>query len=76
MTFDASSDPILRSVSRLTVLTSDEGRAGRLRARCRMKLGRRAPAPKRAVGPAVVAGLCLLYLSAVVHDVLRLHGLF
>ena len=76
MTIHESSDPILRGVSRLPLLTSDEHRAQRLREQCRARLARRAPEPRRGFGPAVVAGICLLYLSAVVHDVLRLRGLF
>ncbi len=69
-------DALLRQVGRLTVLTSDEQRAGRLRARCRARLAGRAPQPSHRLGPAVLAGLCLLYLSAVVHDVLQLQGMF
>lgn len=68
-------DALLRQVGRLTVLTSDEQRAGRLRARCRASLARRAPQPSRRLGPAVLAGLCVLYLSAVVHDVMQLRNL-
>lgn len=76
MMTDDTSDPILLSVSRLSVLKPDEQRAERLRARCRSRLARRAPEPRRGYGPALLAGFCLLYLSAVVHDVLRLRGLF
>ena len=68
-------DPVLRRVRRLTVLSSDEQRAGRLRARCRARLARRAPRPSRQFGPAVLTGFCLLYLSAIVHDMLQLRNL-
>lgn len=68
-------EALLRQVGRLTVLTSDAQRSGRLRARCRARLARRAPQPSGRFGPAVLAGFCLLYLSAVVHDVLQLRGM-
>ena len=76
MTTDHDTDPILRSVSRLQTLTPDEGRAERLRARCRARLRRRAPEKARRFGPALIAGLCIVYLSAIVHDVLRLRERF
>ena len=67
-------DPILRQVSRLTVLTPNEGRTNRLRARCRARLAPPAPEKERRVAPALFAGFCLLYLSAIIHDVLQLRG--
>lgn len=72
MMIDDASDPILRSVGRLPVLTPDDRRAERLRARCRAKLARRAEPKERTFGHALIAGLCLIYLSAVVYDVIRL----
>ena len=66
-------DPVLRSISRLAVLTPDEERAAALRARCRARL-RRTRKPARVLGPALLAGLCLLYLSALVLEVLRMPG--
>jgi hypothetical protein len=68
---DDASDPVLRSISRLAVLTPDERRAARLRKRCRAQM-RRAPKPVRRLGPVLFTGLCVLYLSALVLDVLRL----
>lgn len=69
-------DHLLRQVSRLTVLAPDERRAERLRAHCRAKLAQRpARAAQRPFGPAIFAGLCLLYLSAIVRDVLHVQGL-
>jgi hypothetical protein len=65
-------DHLLRQVSQLTVLAPDERRAERLRARCRAKLAPRAVKTRRPFAPAVFAGLCLLYLSAIVRDVLQL----
>lgn len=69
-------DPILRRMSELTVLTSDRRRAERLRARCRAALKQPSPVARRRVGPALLAGLGLVYLSALVHDVLLLRRLF
>ena len=69
-------DPILRRMSELTVLTSDRRRAERLRARCRAELKQPATVARRRVGPALLAGLGLVYLSALVHDVLLLRRLF
>lgn len=74
--FDNASDPIGRSVSRLPILSPDERRGGRLRERCRARLARCNAAKPRRFGHALVAGLCLLYLAAVVHDVLWLRGMF
>jgi len=69
-------DPILRRVSELTVLTSDDRRAERLRSRCRAALVQRAPVKRQQMGPALLAGLGLIYVSALVHDVLLLRRLF
>jgi len=71
---DDASDLVLRSISRLAVLTPDERRAAQLRERCRARM-RRAPKPERRVGPVLFTGLCVLYLSALVLDVLRLQGI-
>jgi hypothetical protein len=71
---DDASDPVLRGISRLVVLTPDERRAAQLRERCHAQM-RRAPKPERRLGPALFTGLCVLYLSALVLDVLRLRGL-
>ena len=74
MIADGASDPVLRSISRLAVLTPDERRAAQLRERCRAQM-RRAPTPERRLGPVLFTGLCVLYLSALVLDVLRLQGM-
>jgi hypothetical protein len=67
-------DPLLRDISQLTVLASDARRDVPLRARCRARM-RREPRPRRLLGPVVFAGLCVLYLTALVIDVLRLQGM-
>ena len=73
MTADDAPDPVLLGVSRLTVLTPDERRAALLRERCRARM-RRTPKRKPALGPALFSGLCVLYLAALLLDVLRLRG--
>lgn len=69
-------DPVVRRASELTVLTSDTQRASRLRSRCRAALEQRAPVKRRRMGPALLAGVGLVYLSALIHDVLQLRGMF
>jgi hypothetical protein len=76
MTNDELPDPILRSVSRLPVLMPNKQRSELMRARCHAKLARRTPAKSERFGPAAVAGFCVVYLSALVHDVLRFRGMF
>jgi hypothetical protein len=71
---DDASDPVLRRISRLPVLIPDNRRAAQLRARCRARM-QRAPQPRRVLGPALFTGLCVLYLSALAFDVLRLQGM-
>lgn len=75
MTNGCHDDPILRQVSQLPGLTPDKQRAERLRARCRAKLAPPARKQRGLIGPALLAGFCLLYLSAIVHDVLQLRGM-
>jgi hypothetical protein len=79
---DHDRDPVLRSLERLPLLKPDEARAERVRARCRSGISRRRRRPEHsergantAVLEVTLAGLCVMYLSAVVHDALRLHGL-
>jgi hypothetical protein len=76
MTNDELPDPILRSVSRLPVLTPNPRRAELRRARCHAQLARRTPEQTSRLGPAAIAGFCVVYLSALVHDVLRFRSLF
>jgi hypothetical protein len=73
MTVDDASDPVLRNISRLAVLRPDDRRAAQLRERCRNRM-RRAPKPEGRLGPVLFTGLCVLYVSAVVLDVLRVRG--
>lgn len=70
---DDAADPIVRSLRRLAMLAPDERRAAQVRERCRARM-RRPPTQKHRLGPVLVTGLCVLYLSALVLDVLRLRG--
>jgi hypothetical protein len=73
VTADDASDPVMLGISRLTVLTPDVRRAALLRERCRARM-RHTPKRKHALGPALFSGLCVLYLAALLLDVLRLQG--
>ncbi len=80
---DHDCDPVLRSLERLPLLEPDQARAERVRARCRSGISRhrqRVAHSERGADAALlevtlVGVLCVMYLSAVVHDALRLHGL-
>ena len=74
MIVDETPDLVLRSISELVVVTPDERRAQRFRERSRSQM-RRAPKPGSVVGPALFAGLCVIYLGALVLDLLRLRGM-
>lgn len=73
-------DPVMRMLQRLSPVAPDEARAERVRARCHAALSRRQaarqpkprPAGTRVWEPALVAGLCLAYLSTVVRQALHL----
>jgi hypothetical protein len=73
MSIDDAADLALRSVSQLPPLRPDERRSAQVRARCRAQL-RRARKPRRRLGPVLFTGLCVIYVSALVLDVLRLQG--
>lgn len=76
MMIDDAADPIVRGMSQLHVLTSDEHRAERVRARCRAGLVSRVRTEERPSGEGLIAGLCFVYLSAVVHSLFRMRGMF
>lgn len=76
-------DPILGAVKRVPVLAPDEVRADKVRARCRAVLARRARQARREPGPrsiplllaqAVIGGVCVVYLSAVLGALVTLRG--
>ncbi len=71
---DDDLDQLRRDIGQVTVLAPDERRTAQLRARCRATMGRE-PRPPLRLGPVAFAGLCALYLAALVIDVLRLRGL-
>jgi hypothetical protein len=82
---DEARDPILFGLGRLGTLTPNPTRSERVRARCHSMLklrhqraargARRLDVARRVIEPALVGGFCLIYLSAMVYDVLRLQGL-
>jgi hypothetical protein len=84
MTSDTADDRLDRSLRDLRAMAQDHARADRVRARCRMELARREErsrraaewwsAARRVLAPALVGGLCVIYLAAVVGNALRLGG--
>ena len=74
MTDDDATDLVLRSVGQLPPLRPDERRSAQVRARCRAQMRREAPKPQRWLGPVLFTSLCVIYVSALVLDVLRLQG--
>ena len=83
MTPDTVTD-IDRSLRQLPRIAQDPVRADLLRARCRAELtdrhrraqraARRWDGAGRVLGPALVGGLCAIYLVAVIGNALRIHG--
>ena len=81
---DDADDATLRRLRRLRVLEPDRARAERVRARCHDMIARRQKRAEPTTGsdgftavvlqPALVGGLCISYLLAVVYDVIRLHA--
>jgi hypothetical protein len=74
-------DPILRRLSRLPMPAPDAARARRVverghavAARRRSRALARHRFARRVVEPALVGGFSLAYLVALVHDLLRWHG--
>lgn len=70
---DDAVDPVVRQLRQLEMLAPHQRLAEQVRERCRARL-RRPPPRESRLGPALVAGLCVLYLFAIVIDVLRLRG--
>ena len=81
---DTVTDALDRSLRRLPLIAPDPARADLLRARCRAELtgrhrraqraARRWDAAGQVLGPALVGGLCAIYLVAVIGNALRIHG--
>ena len=84
MTPAHTDDPMMRNLGRLRPLVPDPSHAERVRAMCHAELGRRrrrweraarlAESTRRVLAPAVLAGVCVLYVAALVGTVLRLRG--
>ena len=70
MTTDSPSDPVARALACLIPLAPDKARSAHVRQRCQARM--RHTRPVRMLVPALLTGLCMLYLSALVLDVLRL----
>ena len=80
MTPDESRDPVLIGLGRFGTLTPDPRRSERVRARCHSMLTRRhqraaraargVNVARRVIEPALVGGFGLIYLSAMIFDVL------
>ena len=75
-------DPILRRLSRLPSPEPDPTRARRVVERCHAVAARRRSRSlarrrftRRILEPALVGGFSLAYLVALVHDLLRWHGM-
>ena len=73
MTVDETADVVLRRVGQLPPLRPDERRSAEVRARCRAQM-RCAVKPQPRLGPVLFTSLCVIYVSALVLDVLRLQG--
>jgi hypothetical protein len=84
MTFDDGNDPLLRALRRLPGAEPDAARDASVRGRCRATLvGRRrrderqahrAAFARRVLEPALVGGLCLVYLAEVLRAALQLRS--
>jgi hypothetical protein len=82
MTFDVDRDPVLLRLAQLPAATPDAARSERIRARCAAEFTRRHAGPERIaaaggvrplLGLTVVGGLCVVYLSVVIGNALRLY---
>jgi hypothetical protein len=84
MTPAHTDEPMMRNLGRLRPLVPDPSHAERVRASCHAQLGRRrrrrehvaglAESTRRVFAPAVLGGVCVLYVAALVGTVLRLRG--
>jgi hypothetical protein len=84
MTTDNADEATRLWFSKLRVLEPDPARAERVRARCRDTLAGRQQRAEDSTSPdgvtavvlqpALVGGLCLIYLLGVVYDIIRLHS--
>jgi hypothetical protein len=75
VSIDDAADLVQRRISGLVVLTPDEQRAEQFRRRCRAQM-RCTPKPRSMLAPVLLTGLCMIYLGALVLDLLRLQGTF
>jgi hypothetical protein len=84
-TDDIREDPVMEAFARLPVIEPDPRRAERVRARCHGAMGQRQWAEKlparatspfswRRLEPALLAGVCAVYLFEVLRRALLLYG--
>ena len=84
MTVYDDRDLVMQDLARLQPLAPDPSHAERVRARCHARLERKQLRSERAalatsyarriLAPAVVGGVCVLYVAALVSTVLRVRG--
>ena len=84
MTVYDDRDLVMQDLARFRPLVPDPSPAERVRARCHAQLRRRrrrweratrlAESTRRVLAPAVVGGVCVLYVAALVSTVLRVRG--
>ncbi len=85
MKIDELDDQLLGDLHRVPVLTPDQARLERVRARCHAAIARRQLEAERSarrvrfracvLEPALGGGFCLIYLAGVFYDVLRFKGI-
>ena len=83
---DGADDLIRRNLLHVGVVAPDRARSERVRARCHAALAARQSESARslrrtrftaaALEPVLMGAFCLLYLAAVIYDVLRLRGAY
>jgi hypothetical protein len=82
MTTPYPDDPMMRNLGRLRPLVPDPSHAERVRARCHAQLGQKrrrwersarlAESARGVLAPAVLGGVCVLYVAALVGTAFRL----
>ena len=76
-------DPTWHRLQRLTVIEPDPARSDRVRRRCRVAMAERPPHERHAIArpryigrilePGLTYGLSVVYLSAIIYDVMRVY---
>ena len=71
MTPVTRNDPLLNAVASLPHVVPDQARAGRVRLTCRARIQQPPPQLPRALEPAGVASICIMYAWQIVRLVIR-----